>query len=307
MANAFNDTTTQTLTVETAYDRMVEWQLRSMPQFRAVIDKKPAQQAMPGDVVVLTIQNDLAVATTPLTETVDPDAVARPAPTRVSVTLNEYGNAEINTLRLEELSFTNAISEMSITIARNMADSMDRLVRDVLDSSTNILWYDDDGTIDLADPVGALGNGAAKVFAAAPALLRGASVDPKRGEYYAAYVHPDVAYDLRLETGDQGWLKPHTEGGDTKAVYAGEIGSFVGNVFIETPRCTVSAGRYNSYVLGRQAVAEATAVEPHVVVGPIVDKLKRFRPLGWHALLGWALYRPEAMYVIKTGSSISAL
>jgi N4-gp56 family major capsid protein len=306
MANAFNDTTNLTLLVETAFDRKVDWALRSMPQFRAVADKRPEAQAMPGDVVVFTIQNDLALATTPLTETVDPDAVARPAPTRVQVTLNEYGNAEITTLKLEKLAFTNVIEEQSITIARNMADSIDRLVRNVLDTSTNVLWQDDDGTIDTSDP-GTLGNANGKLFAAAPALLRGASVDPRRGEYYVAYVHPDVSYDLRTETGDNGWLKPHTDGTDTAAVYAGEIGSFQGNVFIETPRCTISSGDYFSYVLGRQALAEAVAVEPHVVVGPVVDKLKRFQPVGWYGLMGWALYRPEAMYVLKTNSSIAAL
>lgn len=307
MANAFNDTSNLTLLVETAFDRKVEWALRSMPQFRAVADKRPEAQAMPGDVVVFTIQNDLALATTPLTETVDPDAVSRPAPTRVSVTLNEYGNAEINTLRLEKLAFTNVIEEQSITIARNMADSIDRLVRDELDTSTNVLWYDDDQTIDTSDP-GTLSKAEMKPFAAAAALLRGASVAPRRGENYVAYVHPDVSFDLRQETNATGWLKPHTDGTDTAAVYAGEIGTMQGNVFIETPRCTVASGDdYHSYVFGRQALAEAVAVEPHVVVGPVVDKLKRFRPVGWYGLMGWQLFRPEAMYVVKTTSSIAAL
>lgn len=279
-----------------------------MPQFRAVVDKRPAAQAMPGDVVVLTIQGDLAsLATTPLSETVDLDAVARPAPTRVSVTLAEYGNAEINTIRLEKLAFTNVDSEMSITIARNMADTMDRLVRNVLDLGTQTLYMDDDATIDATDPTGTLGNATAKLFAIPPAKMRADSVDPRRGEYYVAYVHPDVSYDLRTETGDTGWLKPHSYQ-DTSNIYAGEIGSFVGNVFIETPRVDgPTSSRYTSYVIGRQAIAEACAIEPHVVVGPVVDKLKRFYPLGWHSLLGWNVYRNEAIWKLFTNSSISAL
>ena len=307
MANAFNNTTDLTLLVETAYDRKADWVLRSMPQFRAVVDKRPVAQAMPGDVVVFTINGELAsLATTPLSETVDLDAVARPAPTRVSVTLNEYGNAEINTIKLEKLAFTDPRFEMGETIARNMADTMDRLVRDVMETGTQVIWHDDDNTLDTADP-GTLGTAQAKGFAAAVAQLRGANVSPRRGDYYVTYLHPDVAYDLRLETGDQGWLKPHTDGGDTSAVYAGEIGSFVGSVFIETPRCPINSGDYTSFVLGSQYIAEACAIEPHVVVGPVVDKLKRFNPLGWHAMLGWAVYRNEAGWQYKTNSSIASL
>lgn len=307
MANAFNDTTALTLLVETAYDRKVEWVLRSQPQFRALVDKRPEAQAMPGDVVVFTIQGELAsLATTPLAETVDLDAVARPAPTRVSVTLNEYGNAEINTIRLNKLAFTNVQDEMANTIGLNMADTMDRLVRDVLDLGTQKLWMDDDGTIDAADP-GTLGNITGKMVAIAPAKLRGDSVMPRRGTYYLTYIHPDVSYDLRTETGDTGWLKPHTDGGDTSAVYAGEIGSFAGQVFIETPRCPIVSGDYTTYTVGRQAIAEACAIEPHVVVGPVTDKLKRFYPLGWHAMLGWNVFRNEAIWNLQTNSSIASL
>lgn len=310
MANAFNSTTTLTDLVETAYDRKVEWALRSMPQFRngAVISKRPEAQAMPGDVVVFTIQGDLAsLATTPLSETVDLDAVARPAPTRVSVTLNEYGNAEINTIRLNKLAFTDVENEMGVTIARNMADTMDRLVRDVLDTGTQTLYMDDDGTIDAADPTGTLGNAVAKLFAIPPSKMRGDSVMPTAGELYVSYIHPDVSYDLRLETGDQGWLRPF-QYQDKTPILAGEIGAFVGNRFIETPRCDgPTSSRYTSYVVGHQAVAEAVAIEPHTVVGPVVDKLKRFYPLGWHSLIGWSKFRNEAIWKVYTNSSISGI
>lgn len=307
MANAFNDTTALTLLVETAFDRQADWVLRSMPQFRAVVDKRPVAQAMPGDVVVFTIQGELAsLATTPLSETVDLDAVARPAPTRISVTLNEYGNAEINTIKLNKLAFTEPNMEMAETIARNMADTMDRLVRTVMETGTQVIWQDDDGTLDTADP-GTLGNGAAKGFAAAVAQLRGASVEPRMGDYYVTYLHPDVSYDLRLETGEQGWLHPHADGADVQGIYAGDIGRFVGSVYIESPRCPINSGDYTSFVLGRQYVAEACAIEPHVVVGPVVDKLKRFNPLGWHSMLGWAIYRNEAGWQYKTNSSIASL
>jgi hypothetical protein len=54
-------------------------------------------------------------------------------------------------------------------------------------------------------------------------------------------------------------------------------------------------------------MAEAVAEEPHVVIGPVVDKLMRHRPMGWYGVLGFARYREEALYRIESGSSIGAL
>ncbi len=56
---------------------------------------------------------------------------------------------------------------------------------------------------------------------------------------------------------------------------------------------------------GQQALAEAVAEEPHVVIGPVVDKLMRHRPMGWYGVLGFARYREEALYRIESGSSIA--
>jgi N4-gp56 family major capsid protein len=61
---------------------------------------------------------------------------------------------------------------------------------------------------------------------------------------------------------------------------------------------------FNTYFAGQQALAEAVAEEPHVVIGPVVDKLMRHRPLGWYGVLGQAIYREEALYRVETSSSI---
>jgi len=64
---------------------------------------------------------------------------------------------------------------------------------------------------------------------------------------------------------------------------------------------------FSTLVCGKQALAEAVAQEPGVVIGPVTDKLMRFRPIGWYGVLGWSRYREEALYRIETGSSIAAL
>ena len=65
-----------------------------------------------------------------------------------------------------------------------------------------------------------------------------------------------------------------------------------------------SAKVFRTILAGKQALAEAIAEEPHVVVGPIVDKLMRFRPIGWYGVLGFARYREAALYRIESTSSI---
>ncbi len=50
--------------VQKAYDRLLEFALRSEPLIRSVADKRPARQAIPGSTVVLQRYVDLSPATT---------------------------------------------------------------------------------------------------------------------------------------------------------------------------------------------------------------------------------------------------
>jgi hypothetical protein len=53
MADAYNSTAVLTNLVKTAYDRKMRLALRSVPQFRAIADTRPAAQTNPGDSVAL--------------------------------------------------------------------------------------------------------------------------------------------------------------------------------------------------------------------------------------------------------------
>lgn len=81
--------------------------------------------------------------------------------------------------------------------------------------------------------------------------------------------------------------------------------------YVETPRAGVVDNAtdvpvYKTLFFGRQALAEAVAEEPHVIIGPVVDKLMRFRPIGWYGVLGWSIYRQEALWRVETTSSLTA-
>jgi N4-gp56 family major capsid protein len=295
--------------VKTAYDRYVEFALRSQPLFRNLADKRPVQQAMPGSSVVFSLYNDLALATTALTEAVDPDSVAISDVSTVSVTLNEYGNVVLNLRKLGELSFADVDPAIANIVAFNMADSIDKIVVDILITGTNVLYSGDavsTVTVDAADTLGGA------QIRKAVAKLRTAKAVPKDGMLYAAYVHPEAAHDLRSETGSLSFedIRKFTDP-NVSNLLSLSTGVYGGAYFIETPRAYVdtdgasSAKVYRTLICGQQALAEATAVEPGVVIGNVVDKLMRQRPIGWYSLQGWSLYRQAAMYRIESGSSIA--
>ena len=300
--------------VTQAYDRLVEFALRSVPTFRAVADKKVGNQTHAGSSVLFQLYNDLAVATTALTETVDPDAVAIPATTTVAVTLNEYGNSIISTRKLDLFSLADVEPALANIVAFNMNDSLDGVVKAILGAGTQVI-REIAGAISTAAITGVSATDTikAKDIRYTVAKMRAANVVPRRGSLYASYIHPEVSHDLRAETGAGSWRQPH-EYVDPSGVYAGEIGTFEGVAFIESPRLpnsqagagsgTTQTRVYDTFVMGQQALAEAVAEEPHTVIGPVTDKLMRLRPIGWYGVLGWSLYRPESMWRIQTASSV---
>ena len=383
MSNAYTSTDALAGLIKTAYDRYVEFALRSQPLIRSVADKRPAQQAMPGSSVVFSIYNDLTPVTSALSsETTDPDAVSLSDVTTVSVSLAEYGNTALVTRKLQLFSLSDVDPAVADIIAYNMADSLDKIAMETLRLGTNVIYggsRTSTATITNTDTLTAAN------IRKAVAKLRGNKAVPREGSLYWAGIHPEVSHDLRAETGAGGWNDMHkyAETGSGN-FWPGTIGTFEGAYFVETPRMyrgidgadqstvtttTTTAGtsaaytitvastssieagdkvaatgvasgakiasisglvltldtantgsvtsgatvtitpvtaNYRTILAGKQALAEAVAQEPSVVVGPVVDKLMRFRPIGWYGVLGFSRYREAALYRIETGSSISA-
>ena len=313
MANAYTSTTALSNLVKEAYDTSVRLALRSQPQFRAVADTRPVSQAMPGSSVVFNIHQNLSTESSiiPLDEIVDPDSVALNNTTVVTVTLEQYGNHAIVTDLLEQFTFDGSLDSSAVaTIANNMADTVDIIVANVLNSGDNNIVEDATGAVTVVDAAGLATASVTKTFSAkdvrfAVAKLRGASVAPAAGGSYIAFIHPDVSADFRTETGEGAWVSPHSYV-DTKEIYAGEIGTFNGVRFIETPRAPKSAaGVYTTFILGAEALAEAVADEFHVELnGTIVDPLNRKMAIGWKGTAGWSIFRPEALWAVQSISTL---
>jgi N4-gp56 family major capsid protein len=379
--------------VQQAYDRLLEFALRSEPLIRSVADKTPARQSIPGSTVVLQKYVDLAQKTSTLSEAVDPDAVALSTPTTVAITLNEYGNSVLVTRALELFSLADVDPAIANIIAYNLADSIDAVAMETLRGGTNVIYS---GSATSTGTVAAASTIDSADIRRAVAKLRSAKAVARKGSLYWAGIHPEVSHDLRAESSSgQGWLLPNQYGSSQDRIWAGEIGNYEGAFYIESPRIysakdgadqatlattavtvagtsagftfgvasssviaaraevgdkisgtgiatganrisaisttgdtttiTVSVGHtaavtattvvtvtpvtrnFRTIICGSQAMAQAVAEEPHVVIGPVVDKLMRHRPMGWYGVLGFARYREEALYRIESGSSIAAL
>jgi len=318
MANAYVSTDSASLggtlgsagLVQKAYDRLLEFALRSEPLIRSVADKTPTNQSIPGSTVVLQRYVDLSPATSALTETVDPDAVAMSTPTTVTITLNEYGNSVLVTRALELFSLADVDPAIANIIAFNLADSIDSVAMTALRQGTNVIYAGATAT-STATITAAATLSSANVRKAVAKLRAGKSI-ARKGSLYWAGIHPEVSHDLRAETGSSGWLLPNQYGSAQDRIWAGEIGTYEGAYFVESPRLynstdgASSARNYRTIIAGQQALAQAVAEEPHVVIGPVVDKLMRHRPMGWYGVLGFARYREEALYRIESGSSIAS-
>jgi N4-gp56 family major capsid protein len=321
MANAYTDTSAMSNAVQTAYDKKFRFALRSQPMFRAFADVQPTDLTAPGSSMVLQRYQDLATATTALTETADPDSIALGNPTQTTLTLNEYGNPVLRTRKLYLFSLADVDPAIANIIAFNAADSVDVIVQTELRGGNRLIQRQAAATTYVQNAT--VSTAAATMVATdimlsslvrlGVAKMRTDKAVPKRGSLFGGIIHPEVSHDLRAETGAAAWRDPHNYSG-VGNIYAGEIGTYEGAFWIESPRCfnAVDAGasttirRFRTYLLGQEGLAEAVADEFHVVAGPIVDKLARFRPLGWYGVAGWKRYREEAITRIETSSSIDS-
>jgi len=310
------------LTDQVAFDRIAYFALRSELLFDAVADVMPVAQAMPGSSVKFTIFNDLDEKTSTLTEDTDVTPVAM-GDSQVEVTLAEYGNAVNTTAKLRGTSFLDVDAAAANLVGYNAGISIDGVIRDVLAAGTNVIYGGGGAStpsarIDLAVDDIITANDIRKTVAA----LRKANAVSFNG-MYMGFIHPDVSYDLRRETGVASWRDPHVYS-DPANIYNGEIGAFEGVRFIETPRAKIFTNAFNgagavgtgdaycTHIAGRQALAKAHSIVdgngafPRVVRGPVVDVLQRFQPVGWYWLGGYARFREASLRRIESASSIGA-
>jgi len=301
-----------------AFQQLAYFAFRSQPMYEMVADVRSTAQTHNGASVQFNIYDNMAQATSALTETSDVTAVALGDST-VVVTLAEYGNAVITTAKLRGTSFLNVDADAANIIGYNMVDSMDKIVSDVANGGTNVI-YAQGSAGSRPTSRGAVSDAAtfgAQEARMAVADLRTASAPGFENGNYLGMIHPDVSYDLREQTAvtDVIQYQIRQEGA---AVRNGSIGVFGGIEWIENPRApilndagaTSTTNVYQTLVAGRQALAKAFSrapgfgEDPSVVFGPVTDTLRRFHPVGWYHLCGYNIFRQAALRRIESSSSI---
>jgi N4-gp56 family major capsid protein len=330
MADVFSTTASGVGTnlVTLAYDKLIETNLRVLPKFREIADKKIGSLTHNGSSIRFQFNTDISdttVAGATLTETVDPDSVALPATTYLDIAQLELGRSVLPVKKINLMSIANIDPWVANAIGFNMTKTLDAAVVAKLDASANIVRvsttssvqsvsnvYEGVGTVAAKTAITGADTMKSAAIRTAVTKMRAAGVQYKSGGMYVSYIHPEVSADLRTETGNNVWRTPH-EYQNAAPLYGGETGSWEGVRFIETANATNSQSGsgsstsqtrvYNTYVVGAQALAEAVWKEPGMEVGVIQDRFNRFSPAGWYGIINWALYRTPAMVRIETAAS----
>lgn len=320
MANEYTSIATGGLsdnTVKTMYDFAFGMVFRETPMYRTWVDKRPEQVNGPAQTIQLQKQDwfgsaAVTAAKVPLNEELDVDSTKLPATQTVNLTVNEYGSAVTKTKKLKLFSFADVDAIAVRSVAALASEVIDELIQDVMVTGTQIQRVNARAATNLITASDYLK--ATDVRKAVTKLKRN-KVPAWGGNFYAGGIHPDVLHDLREETGSGSWRVPseYGQGGANMKIWTGEFGEFEGVRFVTNTRNRTatdgasSAKIYRTFIQGREAIAEKAVEEPNIVLGPVVDKLQRFRTVGWYGVLGWALYRNESLVINHASSSVAAL
>lgn len=278
-----------------------------------------APQSTPGTAVTFTFAADMAAATIALTETVTPDSVAI-SDTQTTLTLAEYGNVVKKTRFLRANSFIPLDPIVANLVGYNAALSIDTLAMNALNGGTNVDYA---GTNTARNTIAAADTLTAANVRLEFARLSAANVMPFQSGLYTAFIHPDVAYDLRAATDLAGWRAANTYV-NVENILAGDMGEFEGFRFIRSPRAglvddggsgtgATAIDVYQTLFFGQEALAKAYSIgadapgaHPIVQPGPVTDPLYRFAPMGWYWIGAYGVFRQAALRRLESASSIGA-
>lgn len=296
--------------VTKAYDLAVYPALRPELIFDQFATVRASNTTHRGGSVRFSFVNDLAEQTTPLLENIDVDSIALSSKA-LTVSMREYGTAVTNTALIRGTSMISLDPIIAERVGYNAGLSIDTLARVALDATS--VTYDDGSTAS----IGSVGDGSADLSGAilreGVARLRAANVRPLRGGNYVAVISPYQAQQLMSETTDTGfrWMVGYAGGQGVagNSVFMGEVGTYEGVRLVVNNHLT-NLGQ--GYLMGAEALAKAYSTapgfgpDPKTVVSPVVDKLRRFASVGWYHLVGYSVFRTEALLHIKTSAALAS-
>jgi len=254
----------------------------------------------------------LAKALTPLTEGVTPDGKSLTV-TAITATVSQYGDYITQSDVLELTALDNTVLEATKLLGRQGGATLDTVVRNVMQSGTNVTYCPKvgaDGATTAVTSRDALDDTCqltVDVIKQVVAKLRAQNA-PTIGGKYVAIVHPYVAYDLKS---DPKWIEAH-QYAKPENLYEGEIGELGGVRFVETTEAKIyEGGVFGTLVFGEGAygVTEVTGGGMQTIVkqkgsAGTADPLDQRSSVGWKAMLTAELLIPN--YLVRVESKSAA-
>ena len=294
--------------VTKAYDLAVYPSLRPELIFDQFATVRATNTTHRGGSVRFSFVDDISEQTTPLLENLDVDSVTLDSKA-LTVTMREYGTAVTNTALIRGTSMISLDPLIAERVGYNAGLSIDTLCRTALDQTS--ITYDDGSTATIGS-IGATSSPlSGAILRQGVARLRAANVRPLRGGNYVAVISPYQAQQLMSETTDTGfrWMVGYAGGTSAagNSIFMGEVGTYEGVRLVVNNHLT---NQGQGYLMGAEALAKAFSTapgfgaNPKTVVSPVVDKLRRFASVGWYHLVGYSIFRSEALLQIKTQATL---
>ena len=254
----------------------------------------------------------LAKALTPLTEGVTPDGKSLTVST-ITATVAQYGDYITQSDVLELTSIDNTIVEATKLLGRQAGMTLDTVVRNVLQSGTNVTYCPKvaaDGSKTEVTSRGDLDETCqltVDVVNQVVAKLRAQNA-PTIGGKYVAIIHPFVAYDLMS---DPAWIDAHKYA-KPENLYEGEIGEVGGVRFVQTTEAKIyENGVFGSLFLGDGAygVTEISGGGLQTIVkqkgsAGTADPLDQRSSVGWKAIKTAELLIPNYLVRVESKSKV---
>ena len=240
--------------------------------------------------------------------------------TNVTATVNQYGDYITQSDVLELTAVDNTILEATKLLGRQAGLTMDTIVRNVLQSGTNVTYCPS-----LAAPTTEITSRAnlkadsmltVDVVKKVVAKLRAQNAPPVDGRNYVAIIHPYVAYDLMS---DPKWEDYHKYA-SPENLFEGEIGRIAGVRFVQTTEAKIYTGEgcpsglavFGTLFLGADAygVTEVTGGGLQTIIKQLgsagtADPLNQRSTVGWKAMQTAEILQQAYMYRVECCSAFS--
>lgn len=292
--------------VTKAYDLAVYPSLRPELIFDQFATVRPTRLTHRGGSARFSFVNDITEQTTPLLENIDVDSVTLTSKA-LTVSMREYGTAVTTTQLLRGTSMIAMDPLVAERVGYNAGLSIDTLARTALDVAS--ITYDDSTTGTITEIGAASSYLSSLLLQEAVATMQADNVRPFAGGNYVCVVSPYQAQHLKYDTSDTGWryTVARNEGAAGNSIFMGEIGIYEGVRIIVNNHLTSNG---TAYFMGAEALAKVYSdapgfgPNPRVVISPVVDKLRRFASVGWYHLVGYSVFRNDALIRINTASGL---